>query len=161
MALSGRQAQSYNGLGNRGFAVRTVAYSCLMVLCTHTAALAGWFSYDSYEDCMLGRMKGQPLMMYATAVKACKKEFKIETIVYERDVKWEFSYGEISITSASDGTDDYEITSGQFAFSEKPCEGLKEADFDKRVQLQFIKGRATAPYGVACGRALSFMGKYK
>jgi hypothetical protein len=155
--------------------VRIVAYSCLMMLCAHTVALAGWFSYDSYEDCMLGRMKGQPQMMYLTADKACKKEFGVEFNINKSLVKWDFNGDldgkrvEISITSS----DEYEITSGEFSFSEKsgaplsysgnPCQGLTEADFDKPAQLQFINGKAKVPFNMTltCARAVSFTGKYK
>jgi hypothetical protein len=149
--------------------VRIIAYSCLMMLCAHTAALAGWFSYDSYEDCMLGRMKGQPQMMYVTADKACKKEFGVEFNIPRSLVKWEFNDAKVSITSS----DEYEITSGEFSFSEKSsdpptysdsCQGLTDADFDKPVQLQFIDGKATVPLninGITCARAVSFTGKYK
>jgi hypothetical protein len=142
-----------------------------MMLCASMAADAGWFSYDNYDDCMLGRMKGQAPMMYASADKACKKEFGVEFGIWDKsDVKWNFNTdifgkdGEVTITSATNGIDDYEITSGEFAFSEKSCEGLTAADFGKPVQLQFIKGKAKVPFGVnatECARALSFTGKYK
>jgi hypothetical protein len=136
----------------------------------HTAAHGGWFSYDNYEDCMLGRMKGQSQTMYSTADKACKREFGIEFDLYRPNVKWEFrgaaseNYAEISIMSASNGTDEYEITSGEFVFSSKSCDGLTEAEFGKPVQLRFIKGKAQVPFGLIgsqCARALSFTGKYK
>jgi hypothetical protein len=120
---------------------------------------SGQFSYDSYEDCMLGRMKGQERSMYWVADKTCKKEFGIEVDVYKRDVKWEWSSDdEISIQSK-----EYEITTGEFSFSPKPCEGLREADFGKPVQLRFFAGKAKLPVltEVLCGRALSFKGKYK
>jgi len=142
-----------------------------MLLCAHATANAGWFGYDSYEDCMLGRMKGQNQMMYLTADKACKKEFGVEFNIYDKSgVKWEVNAdvfgknGEISITSASNGADDYEITSGEFAFSAKSCEGLTEADFSKPVELHFVNGKAKVPSdvnGTQCTRALSFTGKYK
>ena len=52
-------------------------------------ARAGWFSYESYEDCMLGRMKGQGSEMWDTADKACKKEFHVEVPIYDQSsVKW-------------------------------------------------------------------------
>jgi hypothetical protein len=150
--------------------VRIVAYSGLMmvILCAHTAALARWFSYDNYDDCMLGRMKGQTLMMYATADKACKKEFGVEFDIPRSLVKWEYGDAEVVITSS----DEYEITNGEISFSEKSnglsseksCQGLTDADFDKPVQLQFIKGKATVPLninGITCARAVSFTGKYK
>jgi len=42
------------------------------------SAQAGWFSYDNYEGCMLGRTKGQDQSMYLTAAKLCQREFKVE-----------------------------------------------------------------------------------
>jgi hypothetical protein len=145
-------------------AVRAISYSCLLLLCAHTAAYGGLFSYDSYEDCMLGRMKGQSQMMFATADKACKKQFRVETYISTGSVKWEFGGGQIVITSASDGSDSYEVATGEFSFSPKPCEGLTNADFGKPVQLQFTAGKARMPFDAEemhCGRALSFHGKYK
>jgi hypothetical protein len=144
--------------------VRIVAYSCLMILCAHTAAHGGWFSYDNYEDCMLDRMKGQPPMMYPTAERACKKKFGVEVDVYGGNVKWEFASTGISVTSASDGTDEYEITSAEFSFSPKSCNGSTEADFGKPVQLHFKGGSASMPFemvGMQCAKASSFKGKYK
>lgn len=118
---------------------------------------------------MLGRMKGQNQTMYATADKACKREFSVEFDLYAPRVKWEFhrdasGYGEISITSASSGTDEYEVTSGEFAFSTKPCDGLTEADLGEPVHLRFIKGKAQVPFGLIelkCAHVLSFTGKYQ
>jgi hypothetical protein len=144
--------------------VRAISYSCLLLLCAHTAAYGGWFSYDNYEDCMLGRMKGQSQMMYATADKACKKQFGVEIHIYLGSVKWEFGDSQIIITSASDASDSYEVTSGEFSFSPKPCEGLTDADFGKPVQLRFTAGKARMPFDtqvMRCGRASSFTGKYK
>ena len=158
--------------------MRTVAYSCLVLLGAYTAAHGGWFSYDNYEDCMLGRMKGQSQMMYSTADKACKKQFNVEVDVPVDWVKWHFGW-QISIESASDGTDEYEITSGEFVFSPKSCEASTAADFSKPIRLQLVAGEAKLPFAIGhgdfdawmkamsegknmqCGRALSFKGKYK
>lgn len=145
-------------------AVRAIAYSCLLLLCGHTTTHAGWFSYDNYEDCMLGRMKGQSLTMYGTADEACKKEFGVEVSIDAGDVQWEFKSEEISITSASDGPDKYEVTSGSFLFSPKSCEGLTRADFGNAVELRFVTAKASLPFdmkGMRCASALSFKGKYK
>lgn len=114
---------------------------------------------------MLGRMKGQSQTMYKAADKVCKKEFRVEFGIPFgfNTVEWKFNGDEVWITDASD--DDYEITSGEFAFSPKgPCKGLTEADFGKPVQLRFIAGKARLPFdtkGMNCARALSFKARYK
>jgi hypothetical protein len=130
------------------------------------AAHGGWFSYDSYEDCMLGRMKGQNSMMYAAADKACKKQFGVEFDVYRSGVKWEYHTSgidrhEILITEAPD---EYEITSAEVSFSAKSCEGLTAADFGKPVILRFVSGKARLPFDMKdmqCAQLLSVKGKYK
>jgi hypothetical protein len=126
-----------------------------------TAAHSGWFSYDSYEDCMLGRMKGQSERMYYTADKACKKEFRVEFDILKSSVNWEFEGNQISVTS--DGDPEYEISSGEFVFSSKSwdCAALTKEDFGMPVQLRFIAGKARIPSDTKCGRALSFKARYK
>jgi hypothetical protein len=122
---------------------------------------------------MHGRMKGQSPTMNSPADKACKKEFGVEFDVGVSDVKWEYIVDVsgkpvIWIKSASEGTDDYQITSGEFIFSEKSCESLTltQADFSKPVLLRFIedKGEVPLPFGTKrpnCAKSLSFKGKYK
>jgi len=153
--------------------MQALACVCFLVCCGNTVAHAGWFGYDNYEDCMHGRMKGQSQAMYSTADKACKKEFKVEFDIAVSDVKWEYVIDVsgkpiVSITNASEGTDDYQITSGEFTFSEKPCESLTltQADFSKPVLLRFVQGKAEVPSPVYvkrpnCAKSLSFEGKYK
>jgi hypothetical protein len=153
--------------------VRRIICACFLIFCGNTVAHAGWFGYDNYEDCMHGRMKGQSPTMNSTADKACKKEFGVEFDVEASNVKWEYIVdfsGKplIWIKSASDGTDDYKITSGEFIFSEKSCESLTltQADFSKPALLRFIEGKGEVPLLVTakrpnCAKALSFKGKYK
>jgi hypothetical protein len=153
--------------------VRTLVCACFLVFCGNTGAHAGWFGYDNYEDCMQGRMKGQSPTMNSTVDKTCKKEFRVEFDLEVPNVKWEYVVDVsgkpvIWIKSASDGSDNYEITSGEFAFSEKSCESLTltQADFSKPVLLRFIegKGEVPLPYGTkrpGCAKSLSFRGKYK
>lgn len=140
-------------------------------------ACAGWFSYSSYEDCMLGRMKGQAPTMYSTADKACKKEFHVEVPIYDRSsIKWEFEVEEdglhatITITQMPE---EYEVTAGEFAFAAKWCKGATEADFSKPTTAKFRNGVATVaadfrnkeipgmPVLSTCASALSFSGVYK
>jgi hypothetical protein len=125
-----------------------------------STAHAGWFSYDSYEDCMLGRMKGQNQMMYSAADKACKKEFGVPEYISASNVKWAFNAGVIEI---KESPPEFEITSGEFIFSEKSCEGLKREDYRKPETLKFSNGKAVIPRypPSACASALSFEGKYK
>jgi hypothetical protein len=131
-----------------------------------TASHAGWFSYDSYEDCMLGRMKGQNSMMYEAADKACKKQFGIEFDI-SSSVKWKFyQTGHLGVISISEVPDEYEITSGEFSFSAKSCEGLTAADFGEPVTLRFVGGKANLPVymnmnNTSCAHAISFKAKYK
>jgi hypothetical protein len=67
----------------------------MLLLLTSSPAYAGWFGYDNYEDCMLGRMKGQAQSMYPNADKLCKKEFKVEFVIYTDSVKWSFSGNDV------------------------------------------------------------------
>jgi hypothetical protein len=43
-----------------------------------TPAAAGWFSYDSYEDCILDKMKGQTEGSRWTVNKVCSKNDDFE-----------------------------------------------------------------------------------
>jgi hypothetical protein len=153
--------------------VRNLVCACFLVFCGNTVAYAGWFGYDNYEDCLHGRMKGQSPTMNLTADKTCKKEFGVEFDVEVSNVKWQYIVDVsgkplIWIKSASDGTDNYEITSGEFIFSEKSCESLTltQADFGNPVLLRFIegKGEVSLPFATKrsnCAKSLSFKGKYK
>lgn len=132
-------------------------------------ANAGWFSYDNYEDCMLGRMKGQDRSMYSTADKACKKEFKIEFEVLQK-IDWEFSRSEVGVLiSLKKSPDDIEVTSGEFSFAEGDCEGKKNADFGEAKPIVFQNGEGVIfifehrdlNKGRLCARPVSFRGRYR
>jgi hypothetical protein len=154
-------------------------FSSISIFACTLSARAGWFSYDSYEDCMLGRMKGQAPTMYSTADKACKKEFHVEVSIYDRSsVKWEFEtdghnlHATITIT-ITQMPEEYEVTTGEFAFAAKWCKDVTEADFGKPITAKFRRGVATVaadflkqgepqlPVLAACARAISFSGVYK
>jgi hypothetical protein len=129
-----------------------------------SAAHAGWFSYDSYEDCMLGRMKGQNRMMYGAADKACKKQFGIPIDISQSDVKfhWHFSWAETAIIiEIEEAPADYIITSGRFRFSEKACADMKLEDIGPVVEIKFShsKGLIEKKSLTGCIVPLSFMGK--
>jgi hypothetical protein len=135
----------------------------LLVCLLSSEAQAGWFSYDNYEDCMLGRMKGQDPSMYLNADKLCKKEFGVAVWVNTSDVEWRFTANSIRLVKTPP---EYEITTGEFQFSNKqPCEGLKPEDFSKPEIVKFSNGEAPIPEellkGMYCVRTLSFQGKYK
>src|SRR5438477_481114 len=100
--------------------VRTFACSCFLLLGAFTAAHGGWFSYDSYEDCMLGRMKGQNLSMYANADKVCKKQFNVEfdISVPMDEIEWGYRNFHVFIEVHSK---EYIATRGKFSFSSKDC----------------------------------------
>ncbi|WP_439395411.1 hypothetical protein ACRQ5Q_40680 [Bradyrhizobium sp. PMVTL-01] len=133
------------------------------------AAHAGWFSYDNYEDCMLGRMQGQDRTMYSTADKACKKQFKTEFEVFQK-VDWDFSKNEIGILIELKKTpEDIEITSAEFAFAGGDCQGKNDADFGKPKPVVFQKGEGVILVlgnsdlnnRVLCAKAISFRGRYR
>jgi hypothetical protein len=128
---------------------------------------AGWFSYDNYEDCLLGRMKGQSQPMYFAADKSCKREFKVEFEIGLGGVEWAFVSGpEGLLIRLQKAPDEYEITQAKFEFAKGPCEGKTEADFGKARVLQFKRGDALIldpdlDNGPVCARAISFRGRYK
>jgi hypothetical protein len=142
--------------------------------CTLPAS-AGWFGYDSYEDCMLGRMKGQVPGMMSTADRACKKEFHVEVGIYDPssiewgfEVDWKTLRATITITHSPE----YEVASGEFRFAEKPCRDVTDADFGKPVAVKFYGSVATADTGflydgqlhlpgMACAKPVSYSGFYK
>jgi hypothetical protein len=129
------------------------------------SAQAGWFSYDSYEDCMLDRMKGQSTMMYQAAQKDCKKRFDVEDeITYLRDQmkrNWEYDHGELTI-EIFDNTTDYRPTRGEFSFSEKPCKESKDSDFGQPVAMEVNKPNRQMPFIIpVCMKTLKLWGKYK
>jgi len=129
-----------------------------------TPARAGWFSYDNYDDCMLGRMKGQDTSMYVNADKLCKKQFGVEEYISSSDVEWSFGYSPAGHRIRIEKyPPEYAITKGEFLFSDKLCEGLKENDFRKPEMVNFKDGEAVIPAlpDIKCGRAKSFRGKYK
>lgn len=129
-------------------------------------AQAGWFSYDSYEDCMLGRMKGQPQSMYSVADRACSREFKRDVYVPVSEVEWEFS-GVLVLAVNIVSSPGYEITKGEFLFSRKTCKEVAQAsDWEKPMKLTFKYNRGLPNVPVEkplffCAKAIDFKGIYK
>jgi hypothetical protein len=127
------------------------------------SAQAGWFSYDNYEDCMLGRMKGQGPSMQPNAEKLCKKEFKTEFSIDTDKIKWSFSHNSGDTVVELEPSDDYLVTCGKFAFFDKPCSDVKEAEMEEPVEIKFNKnlGNYFSLVRMPCGRVLDFRGHYK
>lgn len=108
------------------------------------------FSYDNYDDCMLGKMKGQSSGMWVTADKECKRQFKVIFSLPTPPIKWSFETERgVTIVTITDG-DQYEVTSAEFTFSEKPCADAKADDFRPPAVLDFMEVRllTTFPYGL-------------
>jgi hypothetical protein len=142
--------------------------SLALISLSTTAAQAGWFGYENYEDCILGRMKGQNPSMYGTADKPCKREFKIEVDVPKSKVKWHFggSFSHFEITIES--SEEYEIVSGMFSFSEKACgDATKEEDFTEPQKVHFrnqtglVDDYAIRVDSAKCGLAKELRGRYR
>jgi len=130
-------------------------------------ASAGWFSYDNYEDCMLGRMKGQDSTMFPTADKACKKQFNVEFEIYYR-IDWKFVYAPAggTIIRLENTPEEYVITSAKFRFTDGDCAGKKDSDFGepKTIAFKNNSGIAFDPVFVQptfCGQSMSFRARYK
>jgi hypothetical protein len=138
-------------------------YILALALLWPWSAQAGWFSYDNYEDCMLGRMKGQSASMEPNADKLCKKEFKVEFSLPTVDIKWNFTTSGGSTLITIEDAADFEILSGTFAFSEDPCSKLTKI-FTPANTLPFVGKTAlyTASAGTMhCANLLDLRGRYK
>lgn len=134
----------------------------LILLVMGGAAHAGWFTYDDYDDCMLGRMKGQPQTMHPNADKLCKKQFNVEFSIDSDSIKWSF-WGDERLTVVDlKPSDEYVITSGRFMFSDKPCDQVKD-NMGKPVEIKFKNNTGDALSGtkMRCAIALDFRGRYK
>jgi hypothetical protein len=124
---------------------------------------AGWFSYDSYEDCMLGKMKGQNTTMYLAADKECKKQFKVEFALFKSPV-WHSDQQDGEAVVRLEELAEYEVTSGEFQISDKHCSDSKPDDF-RPASIRFQNGVGkfirSADAEWSCVRAISFRGRYK
>jgi hypothetical protein len=138
-------------------------YLLALALLWPLSAQAGWFSYDNYEDCMLGRMKGQSPSMQPNADKLCKKEFKVEFSIFTEKVKWSFSHSSGDTVVELEPNDDYIVSLGNFSFSEKTCSDVKDGDMGKPVETKFDKniGSYFSMVRMQCARAVDFRAKYK
>ena len=119
---------------------------------------AGLLGPDSYEDCVLEKMKDQPKNMMSLAQEACEKKFPYEKalVPYNGLLAWEGNSGNyntsdlelswcdtgsssISICVSKNETD-YRITKAIMAFSTK-CDGAKPEDFREKVTFTFSRWR--------------------
>jgi len=126
-------------------------------------ANAGWFSYDNYDDCMLGKMKGQNQSAYLFADKECKRQFKVEFLLHAPDIKWDFEsvHGNTIVTLTNES--EYAVTSGEFLFSQKPCAESKPSDF-RAASISFNNGVGVYSWGIQgnlCAKIVRFKGRYK
>jgi hypothetical protein len=71
-----------------------------------TPAAAGWFSYDSYEDCILDKMKGQTEGSRWTVSKVCSKALRREENIGASDRRWSWSTDGESVTITPKVKDD-------------------------------------------------------
>lgn len=136
------------------------AFALFLILTS--PASAGWFSYDNYDDCMLGKMKGQNTSVLSSAVKECKRQFKVEFSLYTPAIKWSLNRVPGGSKIILHDEDEYIVTSGDFEFSEQPCAQSKPEDF-KPATLRFDNGVGlNVSFGNdVCAKAVSFRGRYK
>lgn len=131
-----------------------------------TSVYAGWLGYDDYDDCMLGRMRGQDRSLFRNADKACKRQFKITTPIRPSLVKWEaVTHGDFLYIDIYAWPDEFEKISGKFTFSKKPCSEATDTDFGLPQVVEFNDvGHSVAnvdPWDGICVRAITFMGLEK
>jgi hypothetical protein len=162
-----------------------IALTLVYVVCA-SSAHAGWFSYDSYEDCMLGRMKGQDRSLYQHVDRLCRREFKVITPIELWSIVWRVEYCKDCqaiarflqrpdvLDPAGGGTESadktlsvvldrvpnsYRVLDGDFVFSWRSCGDSKDSDFGHRETIYFVEGKSEPlPAGVQCIRAVSFEG---
>jgi hypothetical protein len=140
-------------------------YLFALALLWPLSAQAGWFNYDNYDDCMLGKMKGQDRSMYSTADKECKRQFGVEFSVRESSIKWSFGRDGLHTKVTIEDAGEYEITSGVFRFSEKPCAEIKsDQDFSQAYPIKFNNGIGVNTWSISdhhCAQIDELRGKYK
>lgn len=55
----------------------------LLILSSPQYLEAGLFGPENYDECILDKMKGQPIAMRATARRYCKNKFHVEELLYK------------------------------------------------------------------------------
>ena len=141
-----------------------VAALMFLSLCSMSAHTS-WLGYDSYEDCMLGKMKGQDRSMYGAADKECKRLLRVEFEIPESSIKWHFSKEDGPETKITiEDSKNYEITSGVFRFSRKPCSETRGEDFDPPASIKFSQGvglYTSSIWDQHCAIIETLRGRYK
>ncbi len=137
----------------------------LLALLWPVTALAGWFSDDNYDECMLSKMKGQNQSMYMTAHKACARTFGIEQTINQNGIKisWDNDRWEIRL-EVEQNTSEFSITKGEFIFSKKPCAESVAVDFDTKATVLFKSDKAIQSImtnDLKCKKTIELWGKYK
>src|SRR5216683_903956 len=97
---------------------------------------------------MLGKMKGQSASIYSAAEKECKRQFKIDFPISASSIKWGFEHGAGETKVTIEKHEEYEITSGTFVFSQKPCNEAEEKDFGQPAPLKFEGGVALYTWSI-------------
>ena len=132
-----------------------------------TPAAAGWFSYDSYEDCILDKMKGQTEGSRWTVSKVCSKALRREENIGVSDRRWSWSTDGESVTITPKVKDDtFTLSRGKFTFSSKPCEESKNDDFEGPIEFVFHNDEASmrmipTQQNARCMRGVDVWGRYK
>lgn len=66
--------------------LRFIYYTLSIAFFYTTTAQAGWFGPSNYQECVLDKMKGQPMYLLQTAEDACMKSFPRSSECYvEKD----------------------------------------------------------------------------
>jgi len=137
----------------------------LISLAAASQANAGWLSPDTYDECVLERMKGQAKAMIYHARNACELEFPYEKKLQYMDDLIDYAWG---VDSESVGLNiksnhsKYKITRASAVLSIKPCSDHDDAGSKFRVSFYIIdrkglvKHNASAP--PKCMRSINFYG---
>ena len=104
--------------------------------------------YSSYEECLLGEMKGQDASMQDIAEKLCESKHPYERKLYSWHGEWDIGWsktGHSSITiRVSENNSKYRITRAKMKFSTIDCSSAKSKDFKDELLFTFSSlGSAT------------------
>jgi hypothetical protein len=91
---------------------------------------------DGLSDCVGRRMNGQHPSEAQRSLLACRKETKAEFVLWkDRDFKYSYGYAANKTIIDIDAgvSDDIDLTSGDFLFSEKPCNEAQPGDMVRKT----------------------------
>ena len=111
--------------------------------------LYGCEVYKSYDECLLGEMKGQQAAMQSTAEKVCERKFPYEKKIYsfrdgEFHIAWSKKLHDLIEVEVQSNKTEYRITKAVLNFSKKPCDQSNENDFNNSLSFSFIANTAVA-----------------